>query len=403
MQKNHFRTVIAAGVILALMLAILPASGLCDGPGKMCDKDKWDEKGKGMHDCKCGGMHEIERIDIVKTFTGIQNNTLMFQVPAMAIMGKDDGVASVTFATPLKGGYDLTIDAGFMSLMGADTADIALRPMSNATLNVAGASLVTTLLDVNVLQKDKDMVTMEYRKLGIYRPDGSGFMFKLDKPVKAIYVKDRKMLMVDAYPSLTITLGYYLTDAMFPADAPPVLISDIKKAEWSHGIATIGTAPRSRMTEPATPVPSPAPTATPTPTPTATPTPVPTGAPAPTPLPTSTPTATPTSTPTPTPGPSPGPTPTPAPLAASFSSGGVAPLTVKFTDTSTGSPSAWTWDFGDGKTSTAQNPVNTYQAPGTYTVTLTANAGPASDTATGQVVAAPPDTGSAIRMRSPLA
>ncbi len=51
---------------------------------------------------------------------------------------------------------------------------------------------------------------------------------------------------------------------------------------------------------------------------------------------------------------------------------GLAPLTVQFTDTSTGSPTAWAWTFGDGGTSTAQNPQHTYAAPGLYTVTLTA-------------------------------
>ena len=32
---------------------------------------------------------------------------------------------------------------------------------------------------------------------------------------------------------------------------------------------------------------------------------------------------------------------------------------------------AWSWDFGDGGTSTAQNPTHTYATPGTYSVTLT--------------------------------
>jgi PKD repeat protein len=49
---------------------------------------------------------------------------------------------------------------------------------------------------------------------------------------------------------------------------------------------------------------------------------------------------------------------------------GVAPLTVRFTDTSTENPSAWLWDFGDGVTSTEQNPVHTYALPGNHTVTL---------------------------------
>lgn len=51
-----------------------------------------------------------------------------------------------------------------------------------------------------------------------------------------------------------------------------------------------------------------------------------------------------------------------------------AGLTASFTDTSTdsnGSIAARSWNFGDGSTSTAQNPTRTYAAAGTYTVTLT--------------------------------
>jgi PKD repeat protein len=52
---------------------------------------------------------------------------------------------------------------------------------------------------------------------------------------------------------------------------------------------------------------------------------------------------------------------------------GDAPLTVNFTDLSTGEPISWLWDFGDGTgTSTAQNPFYTYSTSGAYTVTLTA-------------------------------
>jgi len=59
-----------------------------------------------------------------------------------------------------------------------------------------------------------------------------------------------------------------------------------------------------------------------------------------------------------------------ATFTASITSGN-APLNVKFTDTSTGTPTNWTWDFGDGKTSTEQNPTHTYKAEGNYTVKLT--------------------------------
>ncbi len=53
---------------------------------------------------------------------------------------------------------------------------------------------------------------------------------------------------------------------------------------------------------------------------------------------------------------------------------GCGPLTVNFTESSTvpfGSITNWSWDFGDGNTSTAQEPTHIYQDPGAYTVTLT--------------------------------
>jgi PKD repeat protein len=51
---------------------------------------------------------------------------------------------------------------------------------------------------------------------------------------------------------------------------------------------------------------------------------------------------------------------------------GPVPLAVQFTDTSTGGPTSWAWDFGDGNSSTAQNPLHTYTRGGKYAVKLTA-------------------------------
>ncbi len=50
---------------------------------------------------------------------------------------------------------------------------------------------------------------------------------------------------------------------------------------------------------------------------------------------------------------------------------GCAPVIVQFQNTSTGNPTAYLWEFGNGNTSTLANPVATYINPGNYTVKLT--------------------------------
>jgi len=61
---------------------------------------------------------------------------------------------------------------------------------------------------------------------------------------------------------------------------------------------------------------------------------------------------------------------------------GIVPLVVAFTDLSTGDTVGWDWDFGDGASSTAQNPSHEYTAPGRYDVSLTTSDNYASDTET---------------------
>ena len=76
-------------------------------------------------------------------------------------------------------------------------------------------------------------------------------------------------------------------------------------------------------------------------------------------------------------------TTTPAPPISSFTSNvtsGTVPLYVQFTDTSANTPVSWLWFFGDGGTSTVQNPVYEYTTPGSYTVILTATNSAGSNT-----------------------
>ena len=59
--------------------------------------------------------------------------------------------------------------------------------------------------------------------------------------------------------------------------------------------------------------------------------------------------------------------------------------TVSFSDASVGNPTSWNWDFGDGTTSTAQNPTHTYTNAGTYDVALTVNGSANTETKTSYI------------------
>ncbi len=75
------------------------------------------------------------------------------------------------------------------------------------------------------------------------------------------------------------------------------------------------------------------------------------------------------------------------PLAA-FSvspASGRAPLKVSFTDRSTGSPTAWKWNFGDGTSSIVKHPKHTYSAAGNYTVKLTVSNAAGANTKTSHI------------------
>jgi len=87
----------------------------------------------------------------------------------------------------------------------------------------------------------------------------------------------------------------------------------------------------------------------------------------------------------------PGSSDTPAPTASFTASqtSGQAPLTVTFTDTSTGNPTTRQWAFGDGETSTSPNPSHVYASAGTYTVTLTEKSAGGAATATQSIQVEP--------------
>ncbi len=79
--------------------------------------------------------------------------------------------------------------------------------------------------------------------------------------------------------------------------------------------------------------------------------------------------------------------PAPAPDFSATPRTGAGPLSVAFTDLSTGAITAWSWNFGDLATSTLPSPTHVYASPGTYTVELTLSGpgGPATNRKLGYV------------------
>ena len=71
-------------------------------------------------------------------------------------------------------------------------------------------------------------------------------------------------------------------------------------------------------------------------------------------------------------------------------SSGNAPLTVNFTDTSTNYPTSWLWHFGDGATSTLQNPSHTYSSAASFTPSLTATNSSGSASHNGSAISVSP-------------
>ena len=88
---------------------------------------------------------------------------------------------------------------------------------------------------------------------------------------------------------------------------------------------------------------------------------------------------------------------TPCAVNAAFAANvisGCAPLSVSFTDQSTGAITSWSWNFGNGATSAVQHPTQVFNTPGTYTITLTVASASCNDveTKTGYITVTGPPT-----------
>lgn len=70
---------------------------------------------------------------------------------------------------------------------------------------------------------------------------------------------------------------------------------------------------------------------------------------------------------------------------------GIAPLTIQFTDQSTGTITSYLWNFLDGTTSTDRNPAHNFTIPGTYNILLTVTGPGGPSTTTRQITVTSPN------------
>ncbi|GIV25102.1 MAG: hypothetical protein KatS3mg026_0794 [Bacteroidia bacterium] len=77
------------------------------------------------------------------------------------------------------------------------------------------------------------------------------------------------------------------------------------------------------------------------------------------------------------------------PITRFTADGGCVNTPISFINTSTAGAVTYSWNFGDGNTSTATNPIHTYTSPGTYTVWLKVDNGTCADSTYLYVVISP--------------
>ncbi|HYI21508.1 MAG TPA: PKD domain-containing protein [Candidatus Limnocylindrales bacterium] len=86
----------------------------------------------------------------------------------------------------------------------------------------------------------------------------------------------------------------------------------------------------------------------------------------------------------------------PPPVAAFDWSQQAGTFSVEFDDASSGAPTEWAWDFGDGAISTDQNPTHTYAAEGSYEVTLVVSSPNGTDSFSDEIDVGPLDPGDVV-------
>ncbi|MCD1294061.1 hypothetical protein CUJ83_03505 [Methanocella sp. CWC-04] len=232
MHSKTIRTILIVFVLLSLFTGIVPGTFAQDG--YMDDKDPMADKYGRMTG------RQIDRIDSVISISNMSTDSAMFTISEMVLKGIGNNVSHIILSKPLSGEYDMTSDMAYMSTKELDTATMERSDVGKTSIAVAGASAIWTMKDIKVLFNDRDYFLYEFGTLSLYMPDGTVKSYKLEKPVKMLFSKERKMEIMDAYPTVTSALkDAFMPGDKFPSDAEPIPMTELIKATSS--------APASRI------------------------------------------------------------------------------------------------------------------------------------------------------------
>jgi hypothetical protein len=197
--------------------------------------------GQSATDNAMGGPGNPEDMYLTINVDGKVGKSANFAVVNMATNNKDGNVALIMPGAPLTGTYNISNDMGYVSTLNYMPATMTVNTANNLSIPVAGTAAVLGLHDMNVLAQGKGYKMFEFGQVSFFTPNGTAMASRPDRPIRVTYDEDRKMVVIDAYPSFTRLLaGVLKTGDAFPAEAPAVPMESLTTAKSAALGARVG-------------------------------------------------------------------------------------------------------------------------------------------------------------------
>lgn len=179
---------------------------------------------------KAGASASPSSIYVPIMISNMSGGSITYTIPHMAITDKDNLTTVYTYKTPLAGTYNTTSDMGYISTATMVPATAVIDIAGNSSLPVNGASMVMGMRGITPISSDPGYKDSNIKQVAAYMPDGSVKTFTLDKPLRVTHSEDRKMVVIDSYPTFTRRMRAVMgnnTTVTFPAGTAPMNITSL--------------------------------------------------------------------------------------------------------------------------------------------------------------------------------